>query len=1056
LAEQARTTGEVELLDQAAAEFGQILAAISPTDVNYEVATVNLASALISQYEWTGKAEALEHAVRILQDALAHPVSSREREAILRGTLGWALLRDAERSGSVATIKKAVAARRRALKITGNLDPLNLERLSEYGAVLAQQFSMTGDQRAITEAVDVHQVAVSATPPGDAQLANRLGNLASALDRVATHSGDADDLQDAVDAYREAMAASRPGDPERPMFLSNLGIGLMHVFEQTGSRPALDEAVERQREALEATPGTHVELGPRRTNLAAVLLSLYERTAQLAVLDEAVNLYAQSVDQTSADHGNRARYLYGLGSALLRRAQRTGDLDSLDDATSLLADVVTLTPDGHPNKPNRLSALAAARFLLFQEVPERVDQAESAISLTRAALDLTAKDDGQRPRLLSNLGGMLDGRFERTRDQKVLQESIAYHREALAAAPAGHSERANYLSNYGIALTHQAQLSDDNSVLDEAVRASLQALDGLPVGYSERARTLLALGTAYQLRFERTQAAGALADGLAAFGEAAEDGTASAQIRVSAGRDGGRLAASAGSVQQALDMFATAVELVDQAAWSGLRRTDQERLLSQLSGLPMDAAAMAIEAGFPERAVELLEQGRGVLLARQMEAPGKYAALRQRVPELADALAEVQRALDAPELAVEHRQEQPDRLAPLRAGADQRVELGRRRDALLEQVAGRADLQSIVAPPPFSRLLAAAVEGPVVVLNVSSYRCDALIVADGRVRVTPLPDLSAESVDEHTANLMKASDEGASQDVNAELRWLWDSAVGPILTSLGLTSRPTPGEPFSRLWWCSTGSAAFLPLHAAGHYDEDGAQSFSALNLVASSYTPTMRVLLQLRERRPRLTTDGEGLLIVAMPQTPNAAPLDGAAREAEVLKDRFAASTLLSGPEATLAAVTATMRNHHWVHFSCHGVQNPSAPSRARLLLYDEPLMIQQITGMNLADASLAYLSACDTYRGGSAVPDEGITLAAALQLAGYQHVIATLWQIGVITSDVTRHFYSELAKNAGGTARINADEAARALRAAISSLREESPGIPPMLWASYIHTGP
>ncbi len=30
-----------------------------------------------------------------------------------------------------------------------------------------------------------------------------------------------------------------------------------------------------------------------------------------------------------------------------------------------------------------------------------------------------------------------------------------------------------------------------------------------------------------------------------------------------------------------------------------------------------------------------------------------------------------------------------------------------------------------------------------------------------------------------------------------------------------------------------------------------------------------------------------------------------------------------------------------------------------------------------------------------GIRVPDEAITLAAALQIAGYQHVIATLWQI-------------------------------------------------------------
>jgi CHAT domain-containing protein len=123
---------------------------------------------------------------------------------------------------------------------------------------------------------------------------------------------------------------------------------------------------------------------------------------------------------------------------------------------------------------------------------------------------------------------------------------------------------------------------------------------------------------------------------------------------------------------------------------------------------------------------------------------------------------------------------------------------------------------------------------------------------------------------------------------------------------------------------------------------------------------------------------------------------------------------------------------------------------------LHDGPLTIQQITAIDIPDASLAYLSACDTYRGGSAIPDEGITLAAALQLAGYSHVVATLWQIGVITSDVSRNFYNQVLVNQGGITRINVGESGRALRAAIEAVRQKSPGIPPMLWASYIHTGP
>ena len=132
------------------------------------------------------------------------------------------------------------------------------------------------------------------------------------------------------------------------------------------------------------------------------------------------------------------------------------------------------------------------------------------------------------------------------------------------------------------------------------------------------------------------------------------------------------------------------------------------------------------------------------------------------------------------------------------------------------------------------------------------------------------------------------------------------------------------------------------------------------------------------------------------------------------------------------------------------------SHPRRGRLVLHDEPLTIPQLMALRLSNPSFAFLSACETYRGGTLIPDEGITLATALQLAGYQHVIGTLWQIGIIASDVARHFYDQVVIRSDDTADLQTDTAAAALRTAILDLLAESPGIPPLHWAAYIHTGP
>jgi CHAT domain-containing protein len=195
------------------------------------------------------------------------------------------------------------------------------------------------------------------------------------------------------------------------------------------------------------------------------------------------------------------------------------------------------------------------------------------------------------------------------------------------------------------------------------------------------------------------------------------------------------------------------------------------------------------------------------------------------------------------------------------------------------------------------------------------------------------------------------------------------------------------------------------------------------------------------------------------MPHTPGQADLPGAAHEAVTLEHLLTGRVDVLGlPDtapATYDTVTAALPDHPWVHFSCHGESDLTDPSASHLLLADyrtRPLTVVDLTEARLQGGELAFLSACTTARTGATLLDEPIHLAAACQLAGYRHVVASLWPIGDTDTDwLTERFYTILATTTPSTA----DAAATALHLATRKLRSLN-RTHPSHWAPYTHTGP
>ncbi|MFE2579222.1 CHAT domain-containing protein [Streptomyces sp. NPDC059378] len=429
---------------------------------------------------------------------------------------------------------------------------------------------------------------------------------------------------------------------------------------------------------------------------------------------------------------------------------------------------------------------------------------------------------------------------------------------------------------------------------------------------------------------------------------------------------------------------------------------------------------------------------------------------------------------------------------------DRRMALAREWDDLVEQVRGLTGFEDFLRPPNLESLLPAAEKGPVVIVNVSRWRCDALVVRREGVTSIPLEQLTLDEATDRAnryltllqqqeaadvayadASATLAREPGrastrdqfraaeavyaAQDDVDAMLselqEWLWDVVADPVLTALRLTATPAgPTSTWPRIWWCPTGPLTLLPLHTAGYHTEPATRPRrTVLDRVVSSYTPTLRALLQARMTDPAgddqaAPAEGEDRFLLVEVDAPGQVPLQRNAEHA-VLTEKMPATrmTVLAGDQATVAAIRSGLPAHRWVHFSCHGDQNLADPSQGGLLLHDATLTISDVSTQRF-HGDFVGLSACKTAVGGVELLDEAITLAAALHYTGYRHVVAALWSVqDAASAEVFADLYREIITDGA----VVPDLAPAALHDAVRRLRDSHPNWP-HVWTPFTHTGP
>lgn len=771
--------------------------------------------------------------------------------------------RGGDTAASAATdLLRATDAQRRALRVLPDGSDDRPGYLSNLAGLRHSAYLFDGDLGALREALDLWRTALDAAPPGDPARVIVLRNLTQALRQWHEHHPEETHRSEMLRIHRTALAECPHGHPDRAELLAGFGIALRLAAEATGEPTLLEESAASLREALPLfRPGTPLR-AMRLNSLGNTLHRLAQWTGDAALLDEAVVTLRTALAEQRPGTNEYAETLANLAVTLRERALQTDDLTSLREASRLAREALHASQAPPALQAGRLGNLGVV-LQSWHGVTGDTAAADEAIDVARQALALAPAAGQSRADRLNHLANALRARFGSTADVADLDEAVELLEEAARQVPYGDPALAVVLSNLGSARLTKHHATGDPGELEQAVSELGRAVWAVTEHTSTHGNYLKAYGDALRAMHHRDGDPGVLRAAEDAYRQAAGTRSLPAYERVLAAWEWGAAAADDNRWDEALLGYELALELLPFAASGRLVRSDQERGLSRVRGLAAEAAACAVNAGQPKRAVLLLEQGRGVLLGRAMATRDGLGRLRGAHPALAERFARLRERLDALEAADAADTAQGRLPADT---TDQRHTLAADLEHLVADIREQPGFSDFLGVPTIEALLACADRGPVVLAYCSTYRSDALVLRDGEVLLVPLPHATPRAVGEQADRLERAladaadpaRDRAAQQTVSEVLAWTWDHVTGPVFDRLGLHG-PTPDGEWHRLWWSPGGALASLPLHAAGHHGEapDAAPDAgtvpapaaavpgprTVLDRVVSSYTPTIGAL---------------------------------------------------------------------------------------------------------------------------------------------------------------------------------------------------------------------
>ncbi|KIL87872.1 hypothetical protein FAVG1_08753 [Fusarium avenaceum] len=851
---------------------------------------------------------------------------------------------------SLNAIDLAIKYLQEALDLTAPGTATRETRLSSLANAYLHRYQRTAAIADINTAIDLCHEGILLTPDGHLLRAKQLKTLGDAYRFRYIQSGVIRDINQAIRQYQEGLDLKVSGNIARVDLTYSLGLAYQARYQETATLADLNRSNDLLEEACYSTPeGTEMK-NSRRKDLALGYQVKYLRTEQVIDIDKAISLFRERIDHSSSQDPGYASFHGELGVAYGAKQLKGGETKDLEMSIQLLQHAVNLSGPDDPLYVWMLEELSKSYKYRFWET-KSISDIDTAIQNLQKAFE-TSSNDFEQASQLQWLSRTTMDKFKETQSISDINQSIHFMKTSL----------------------------------DKTLPTDLP-----------RGCRLYELGSRYGLKYKVTETVKDYASATKYLQEVVHDASIDLYNKVLAGKEAMDLFASREDWRQGFEIATSLIQLVPSLIPRFLEPLDTQYVLRDIAGIACDAAAMSINAGEePVVALKLLEAGRDIMATSINDLRGEVLSLRSEHPEMAEEFLAQRHALD--------------KLATDENDLSQRYERGNQFSRLIDKIRQLPGFDDFLRVPGEEALKRAAVKYPIVIINVSRYRCDAIILSNSRICSMALPNLTLAKLQEHSPHRDTIS-------TPVVLSWLWEVAMKPILDFIGFFELAGTDGNWPRVCWIPTGALCRYPLHAAGNHGFQSSET--VIDRVMSSYSSSVKAIID--GRRPTVTRMGTTRarsMLISMEDTPGAISLPFAGREIEMLHSLHLTMSLDPIRAKSKQDVISKLKECSVFHFAGHGFTDRQDSSKSHLVLQDNgqsnPLEVGTLLSMNLRQNPpfLAYLSACGTGQiKNDTFFDESIHLISAFRLAGFRHVIGTLWEVNdEYCIDMARITYEEI----------------------------------------------